>query len=225
MIIPHLLFAHLLGDYPLQSHWLVKRKAESWRGLLVHGGIVGFMSLVALAPYLGDVWIALVALTMLHTIQDYGKVQLGARQVVHPFVPYIGDQVLHYLTIIGIQLWIGDSLAPEPGETEIALMWTGAAVVAVTRFYDVTVWANWLDLIPYMRRWRALGYTERLSMLALAAAGAWYLAPLVALPRLVLARHEDRPIGANRRYALEMVTGAVFSIALGLGLHAVYTGI
>ncbi len=41
MIIPHLLFAHLLGDYPLQSHWLVKRKAESWRGLLVHGGIVG----------------------------------------------------------------------------------------------------------------------------------------------------------------------------------------
>jgi hypothetical protein len=111
-MIPHLMFAHILADYTLQSNWLVTRKVKSW---------------------------------------------------------------------------------------------TGAAVIAVTCFYDVTLWANWLNLIPHMNRWRTFSYAERLAMLALATAGLWLLAPLCALPRLFESYRQQRPIWRQRRGLLEMV--------------------
>jgi len=225
LLIPHLMFAHMLGDYVLQTSWLVARKTKTWDGLVLHGGIVGFMSLLALSPYLDAVWLALIVLTAVHTVQDFLKVYLGPRLHVHPFVPYMGDQVLHYLTIIGLQLWVGDQLSPEPGDAEIAFMWTGAAVITVTRYYDVTVWANWLDMIPFMNRWRVFSYAERLAMLALAAAGLWIVAPLCVAPRLVIAYRQGNPIWDQRRGLLAMSVGAVLSIVLGIGLHAVYAQI
>ncbi|NDJ75711.1 MAG: DUF3307 domain-containing protein [Chloroflexi bacterium] len=226
MLVPHLLFAHLLADYPLQTDWLVVRKGNIKSGLLLHGGIVGFMSLLAVAPYLGEVWLAVLVLTVLHTLQDFLKVQLGPRLKTHPVVPYFGDQILHYITIVGLQLLlIGNNLSPEPTSTEAAFMWTGAAVITVTRYYEVTWWANWLDMIPYMKRWRITGYLERISMLALAAAGLWFVAPLAVFPRLVISYRQDKPIWKQRRGALELGLGIVVSIVLGIGLHIVYTGI
>jgi hypothetical protein len=134
----------------------------------------------------------------------------------------MADQCLHYLTILGIQAWAGGRLSPPPDATEIALMWTGAALVAVTRAYDVTWWANWLDMIPYMNRWRAIGYLERIAMLAVAAVGLWFAAPLCIVPRLIIAQRRGHPIWRQRRGQLEIGLGAVFSIALGIGLHAAY---
>jgi hypothetical protein len=223
LVIPHLMFAHMLGDYLLQTGWLVARKNKSWDGLVLHGGMVGLMSLVALAPYLSVVWLPLLVLTVLHTIQDYLKVYSGPRLAIHPFIPYMADQVLHYLTIGGLQLWIGDRLTP--GDVEIAFMWTGAAIIAVTRYYDVTWWANWLDMIPYMNRWRRISYAERLAILALTAAGLWFVAPLCVLPRLALAFHRRQPIWQQRRGLLELVLGSALSMVLGFGLRAVYSQI
>ncbi len=215
----------MLADYPLQSSWLVVRKGKGWDGLLLHGAVVGFMSLLALARYLDDVWLPLLVLISLHTIQDFLKIYLGPRIKIHAFIPYMTDQVLHYLTIIGFQVWISGSLSPGPGATEVALMWTGMAVVVVTRAYDVTWWANWLDMMPYMKRWRVIIYAEHLAMLALAAAGLWFVAPLCALPRLVIAYREDRPLWNQRRGLLEMGIGIVLSVALGVLLRQAYAQI
>lgn len=222
MIIPHLMFAHMLADYVLQSNWLVAQKSKAWTGLVMHAGIVGFAALVALAPYLAGVWAALVVLVVVHGLQDHLKIYLGPRLRVHPFVPYAVDQLAHYALIGVLQLWVGRRVSASHGE--IVFMWTGAAVVAVTRFYDVTWWANWLDMIPYMKRWRLYGATERLAMLSLAAAGGWMLAPLAALPRLVnfaqTVRQGQRPAWKRRRAGLEILLGIALSVALGIGLAA-----
>jgi hypothetical protein len=221
LLIPHLMFAHMLADYVLQSNWLVARKSESWAGLIIHGGIVGFVSLMAISPYLSAVWFPLLMLMILHTFQDYLKVYFSPRLNIHPFGPYMADQFIHYAVIGGFQLWIGERVVPKPPPTEIAFMWVGAAVIAVTRFYDITWWANWLDMIPYLNRWRQFAYAERLSMLALSAAGLWYIAPLCLVPRLAYAKYTARPIWRQRRSALEMGMGAALSITLGIGLRAV----
>jgi hypothetical protein len=212
----------MLSDYVLQSNWLVARKGKSWTGLLIHGGIVGSISLLAVSPYLGEIWLAVLLLTALHTSQDYLKVYLSPRLRMHHFFPYMADQFLHYTAIGLFQLWLGDDRLPNPpGTAEIAFMWTGAAVVIVTRFYDVTWWANWLDMIPYMNRWRGVGYIERLSMLALAASGVWFIAPLCILPRLIWSARIKRPIWQQRRGKLEMGIGVVLCVALGIWLHIV----
>ena len=224
MLIPHLMFAHMLADYILQSNWMVARKGKSWDGLALHGVVVGFMSLLAVAPYVKTVWLGLVVLTALHTFQDYLKVYLGPRLNIHPFIPYMADQVLHYLTIIGVQVWVGD-LEPGPSDAEIAFMWTGAAVVLLTRYYEVTWWANWLDMIPYMRHWRDLGYLERLAMMALATSGLWFAAPLGVVPRLYIAARQKRPIWQQRRGMIEMGLGIALSVVVGLGLRVVYAQI
>ncbi|MCD4685135.1 MAG: DUF3307 domain-containing protein [Anaerolineae bacterium] len=222
MLVPHLMFAHMMADYVLQTNWLVARKGKTLYGLLLHGGIVGVMSLLALSPYLGDVWLLLIGLTAIHTFQDYLKVRYGPRLAVHPFIPYIGDQFGHYITIGVLQLIATRAFDINPSHAEIVYMWTGAAVIAVTRFYDVTWWANWLDMIPYFNRWRVFGYVERICMLALSAAGAWYIAPLVALPRLIDSQRQNRPIWKERRGMLEVVIGVIFSITLGLLLGRAY---
>jgi hypothetical protein len=224
VLIPHLLFAHMMADYVLQSNWLVARK-RSWDGLLLHGGIVGFMSMLVLAPYLKTVWLALLVLTALHTTQDYLKIYSGPRLAIHSFIPYMIDQLMHYTTIVGIQLWVGDKLSPPPDSTELAFMWTGAAVVTLTRAYEITWWANWLDMLPYMNRWRKIAYTERIAMLALAAVGLWFIAPLCLVPRLVIANRRGCPIWKQKRGLLEMGIGAVLSIVFGIGLHLAYTRI
>jgi hypothetical protein len=220
LLIPHLIFAHMLADYVLQSNWLVARKGESWTGLAMHGGIVGFMSMMAVAPYLDVVWLPLLVLMILHTLQDQGKIRFGPRLNTHPFIPYMADQFLHYAQIGLFQLWVGSRLSHTPPSAEIAFMWAGAAVIVVTRFYDITWWANWLDMIPYLDRWRRFAYAERLSMLALSAVGLWIIAPLCLLPRLIFASASGATIWHQRRGVLEMLIGAALSIAWGVGLHA-----
>lgn len=221
MLIPHLMFAHMLADYTLQTDWLVARKRQGWDGLLLHGGTVGFLSLLALAPYGRVVWLPLIVLTAVHTLQDYLKVTSGPRLHVHTFFPYMSDQLFHYLVIIGIQLWVGSRLSPEPPDNELAFMWIGTATITVTRFYDVTCWANWLDMLPYMNRWRWFGYAERLVILALAAVGLWFVAPVGVIPRLVISARRGHPIWREKHGLPEMALGAALSILLGLGLHSV----
>jgi len=220
VLIPHLLFAHMLADYVLQTNWLVARKSQAWDGLALHGLMVFVMSVLVLAPYLNVLLLPLVVMGLIHTGQDWVKVYTGPRIKIQPFYPYMLDQVLHYALIVILQGLYGAKLIPPPSAAEQLIMAVGAATIAATRFYDVTWWANWLDMIPYMNRWRWWGYAERLAMLALAMAGWAVIAPLCAVLRFVYAWRCSQPIWRQRRGLLEMGIGILFSIALGLVLRA-----
>ena len=221
MLIPHLLFAHMLADYVLQTNWLIVRKGQSWTGLALHGFIVFSMSILVLPSYIALMFVPILILSLEHTFQDWVKIYTGPRIKIHPFIPYMLDQVLHYTVIIVLQALYGNQLQPPPGQAEILVMATGTVVIAVTRFYDVSWWANWLDMIPYMNRWQIWGYAERLAMVALAAIGLFFVAPLCVLPRLWYAARIGAPIWKQPRGILEIGLGVVFSIALGLVLHAI----
>ncbi len=220
LIVAHLIFAHMLADYTLQTNWLIVRKGQSWDGLALHGLMVFVMSIIVLPQYFPVVFVPILIMSVVHTFQDWVKIFTGPRIKIHPFIPYMLDQVLHYAAIVILQVLIGSQLQPPPDRADIFVMATGAVCISVTRFYDVTWWANWLDMIPYMNRWQIWGYVERLAMVALAAVGLFFVAPLCVLPRLWYSWRIGSPIWQQPRGTLEMGVGVVFSIILGLVLRS-----
>lgn len=225
MLAPHLIFSHMLADYVLQTDWLAARKGQffprevaSWDGLLLHGLVVWLMSLAVLPGYLGTLWPYVTVIALVHTFQDGVKAWATPRLQVHSFIPYALDQMLHLSLILVFQgVWAG-RVNPPPPTAETDLMILGASLVAVTRLYEVSWWANWLDMIPYMNRWRLWGYTERIAMFVLSVVDLWWLAPLAVLPRLYAARRQGQPIWNQKRGMAELLLGIAFSVILGSAL-------
>lgn len=210
----------MLADYALQTNWLVARKGKAWDGLALHGFMVFLMSMLVLAPYASVVLLPITLMSLLHTGQDWLKIDTGKRIKIHPIYSYMIDQFGHYATISVMQILVGPLLKPPPSQTEIALMAIGASTITLTRFYDVTWWSNWLAMIPYMSQWRWFGYAERLAMFALSVAGYWSLAPLCVLPRLFDSWRLHRPIWKQPRGLPEMGLGIILAIAVGLVVRA-----
>jgi hypothetical protein len=207
----------MLADYVLQTNWLVMRKSKL-DGLLLHGLMVGFMSLLVLPTHLNIVLLPILIMTVLHTIQDWVKVYSGPRlKNVHGFYTYIADQFGHYLTILILNALVIGSLIVPPNDIEIFVMSVGACVIAITRFYEVTWWANFLQMkmTPYFNRWRWFEYAEHLAMFALSLVGLFYLAPLCVLPRLLYSRQTPYSVTKQQYGLIEMLLGAAFAIVLG----------
>jgi hypothetical protein len=215
LIIPHLLLAHLLADYSLQTDWLAARKGQAWDGVLLHGCMVLVMTLAVLAPYFDQVVLPVLILFGVHTTQDALKVWLNRHVKLHLAWGYFGDQALHGLAILIFYGLV--KVEPAPTHLDVLVMALAAALIAVTRFYDVSWWANWFEMIIYMSEWRVWGAVERVGMLLLAMGGLIpaLLAPLVALPRLIWAWRQGRPLWRQKYGIIEWSLGIAFSIGLG----------
>lgn len=101
MIFLTLLLAHLIADFILQPDWLIAWKMKSWKGVLVHAGIHGFLYLVFLAAF-GQEWgilAILVAIAVLHFCMDVIKIQTEKEegQIVKFFLM---DQEVHLLVLL-----------------------------------------------------------------------------------------------------------------------------
>jgi hypothetical protein len=100
-----LALAHLLGDYPLQTNRMVELK-RTWSGLSLHVVIHFVTMLVVVWPASGTLWPYLLALAGLHFVIDLLKNVLSVRQPRWIIRSYLGDQVLHLLSIWMIATWI-----------------------------------------------------------------------------------------------------------------------
>lgn len=122
----HLLFAHFLSDYPLQSDWMVAHK-QRLHVLLLHVGIHLAVMLVMVGAYRWVLWPYLVGLTSVHFLIDLAKNFANARKPGWVVVPYLVDQTTHYLSIAAIVSWIRASLGelPLPLDTHVVIVLTG----------------------------------------------------------------------------------------------------
>jgi hypothetical protein len=221
VLVGHLFFAHMLADYVLQTNWLVGRKGQGWDGLGLHGFMVFAMSVLVLPRWFSVMIIPITLMALQHTGQDWVKVYTGKKyKKIHPFYSYTADQICHYLVIFIMQFTVGSRLVPPPSDFESWMMGMGACVIALTRFYEVTWWANWFVLFPYMNRWRLLSYAERLAAFALTLGGLWFLAPLAAAFRLIESVRIGKPVWKQKYGLLEMALGVLFAIVLGLLMRA-----
>jgi hypothetical protein len=180
---------------------------------------------VAVAPYLGQMILPLLVLWLVHTVQDWFKLWMGRRWRRYLIASYFADQLAHVVLIGGIQLWVDATADIETRGIEVFTFSLLAALVAVTRMYEVSWWANWFEMIVYMNRWQLWGYAERALMLLLACLGIGgaVIAPLVGLPRLYWAWRRKRPLWRQKHGLLEWGLGIAVSIALGVGvLHPLW---
>jgi len=104
-----LLLAHLIGDYPLQTDWLISVK-RTWWGLSLHAGVHLLMLVILAGSTLPTIWLYLVGLVITHYIIDYFKNWLSNVRPRWINGLYIFDQFLHFLSLIAIALWIDATL-------------------------------------------------------------------------------------------------------------------
>jgi hypothetical protein len=107
-----LLLAHVLADFPLQTDTVFRLKQKSMMGVLLHAGIFAAVALIIFFPFLAHsaVWIAILALTLLHIVIDRAKVFLSLRKATDNFIYFAVDQILHFLSIWIAGQWLSQAL-------------------------------------------------------------------------------------------------------------------
>lgn len=224
MLVPHLIFTHLLTDYVLQTNWVVRMKNKGWPGLILHGGTFWVTSLIALYLHWEVAFIPITLLSIEHILQDSGKIRITRRFPTNGVAFYFLDQLFHLAGILLVQLLVGTRLDPEPSDFELFLYIFASSFIMVTRFYEITVIANFPSLRPYTKRWAMWGYIERTAMLFLVGGlgpFAIILALLCPIPRLWKSRQEGHPIWQNHSQMIEVSAGFLLSVVLGLGLWSI----
>lgn len=106
IIVTLLLIGHVLGDFYFQSNQLAVSKNKSLAKLVEHGLLYLFSMTIVLLPVFGFQFIKWVVLvSVVHFLIDAGMAHLNKKQTLirkRPIALYIGDQVVHLLTIFAM---------------------------------------------------------------------------------------------------------------------------
>ena len=143
--ILHLLLAHFISDYPLQSGSLVKMKVRSILGVFLHC-LINLLVLVAvLFPFLHiqKVWIVIAVIFATHFIIDETKIILDKKYPGRKLMHYFIDQIIHvaiiaYLSFYFIQLPAGAPVGLMSLYYDKVFVSYILILVLVTYFYDIT---------------------------------------------------------------------------------------
>ena len=144
----HLILAHFLADYPLQSNWLAKYKAKSPLGILLHSLTHFAISALLALPFIcsGKLWWGVTIIFVTHYISDEVKVNLQKKTGWHPFWLYSIDQIIHLIIIYGVSAFYLDKMATcfsgawatyYGDYTMVSFL---LILTLVTYFYDITRW-------------------------------------------------------------------------------------
>ena len=164
-----LLFAHFLADYPLQPSWMAANKVRL-PVLLLHAGVHFVTMLLVTAPAWRELWPYLLILAMVHFGIDFGKLALNKYQPRWVALPYLIDQILHYLSLAALAWWIGRQTG------DLGLLLNPHLAVMMTAYLLVTyVWAISEKVLtvsdPEYRRELASGFWPRMAVRALLLTG------------------------------------------------------
>lgn len=105
--------AHLLTDFVFQTHRLVEQKKSGKFLAYLRHGLTHYLSAIVLASFFlaGSglslrTHVVILALTLVHLLIDFAKIQLTQKSVVGDgAIPYISDQILH-LVSVAIAAWL-----------------------------------------------------------------------------------------------------------------------
>ena len=105
-----LLFAHLLGDFPLQTNRIFRLKLKGHKGLALHTTIHVVVTAVLIQNF-WQYWPILLLLGAIHYLTDWIKIRYSGRLLTPGFIL---DQFSHVFTLFLISLLVPtmDSVLP-----------------------------------------------------------------------------------------------------------------
>jgi hypothetical protein len=224
-----LLLGHLIGDFVLQPYWLVLAKRQGWIGLLIHVGVVTFVTAILLwIAAVPNWWIWVIVLFVGHLfIDQFRTFVFTDTSKGKGLWLLLADQLAH-LILIMIIAWLATGWTPAdlkilltPAATNQQLLMAylvGLAILigvvpvlevetAVTLLYysgtdlNETVRVDFTD--------RLLGGIERVVGAILILMGWGLISPLVFLPRLGLMVNQ----GQAKTNRIPVITKVVVSFA------------
>ncbi len=99
----NLLLAHLIGDFLLQTEWMVQNRNKFWV-LTLHVSIHLGLMLLLIGETRSEYWPMLTLLTLIHMGQDALKITLVRKKPGWSVPAFIVDQIVHFI-IIGVITW------------------------------------------------------------------------------------------------------------------------
>ena len=213
-MIPQLLLAHFIADYPGQTNWIFAKKVQGWPGLLLHGGVVLVAQAAAVFPDTLQLGLITLGMTVIHVLQDFAKIKYADRFFKrYPLVPYFLDQALHVvLAIIAAPIMIA-MVGKRPDSLLLtANIATGLVLVTWTYYITFRVAVGLAE--PYPVEWRWPGKLERAVAFFAALLSFWYLAPLAIIIRLATAWARGIPL-TGRYFWVDGVAGVLVAAAAG----------
>jgi hypothetical protein len=230
-----LLLGHFVGDFVLQPYWLVLAKRDGWPGLIIHVGVVTFVTTILVWGTIPNWWVWMIALFLIHLFIDQFRTFIftnnsRGRGLLLLFV----DQLAHLVSLAAIAWaatgWTPDTLAylltPDaPNQYRMMVYLTGLAIlisaVPVLEI-EITV-AAWAAQGKEMgkpasidREDRVLGSLERIIAAALILLGLPWLAPLVFIPRLGVMIYQGQAKEDRTAVTVKVLTSFATTVLLCL---------
>jgi len=225
-----LLLGHMVGDYILQTGYVARAKAESWRGLLLHVSIVSATMALATIGILSWPW--WVFLGLAHLFIDGMRTYVIGDTGRWGWLYILADQATHLLV-----LWfVAFQVQPEtlswatlhhPTAMEVLISYTIGVIfliwtVPVLEVQGYAALARKGEVVhstylPVTRRARLTGALERLSALLLLLTPLAALVLLIFLPNFYRqwqnkeARYAQRLIVPATSLLCTLLVGTVFS--------------
>ena len=199
----NLILGHLIGDFVLQPYWLVMAKRNGWPGLLIHVGVVTFVTAILVWASIPIWWVWVIILYLGHLFIDQFRTFVFTDNTNGKgLLLLVLDQLAHIALIAllawaatgwrfsDLQLLLSDS-APDQFRL-IAYLSALAILIGVVPILEieitVAVWATQGHQVGYTvgidTADRVLGSLERVVAMVLILTGYGLVSPLVFLPRL-----------------------------------------
>lgn len=146
-----LLLAHFIADFPLQFAKVYRMKVEP-KGALLHGSIFVSIAILLCFPFLNRalMWDFLILFGIIHSIQDWAKVELCSKYKINNVGIFLLDQILHVGVLITILLAPFANEIPEGNSTLMEIYRNNALILYATG-YVISAFGGTITIV-YLKR-------------------------------------------------------------------------
>jgi hypothetical protein len=233
-----LVLGHMIGDFVLQPYWLVLAKRKGWPGLIIHVGIVTFITAILAWNSLPLWWMWIIVLFLGHLfIDQFRTFVFTDNSKGKGLLLLLLDQLSHFILIVLIA-WAAAGwsfsdlqllLTPDAlNQFRLLAYLIGlSTVIGVAPVLEAEVSVAVLatqgteikQTVAINSADRFLGGLERIAGTFLILTGYGFFAPLVFLPRLALMISQGQAKDNRTTMITKVLTSFGTALIVGLLLY------